>query len=110
MTRLASKPLADASKPYWQCTWMVPKMPGRGGKTCHVMPSITWPSNTHNATAGDQSAILPATTPTPRLMHSLKLYERVDAAIGKVQSDHEDLRHPGRIRTAFGQQMQCKPF
>jgi hypothetical protein len=35
-------------------------------------------------------------------MHSLTLYEMVDTAIGKVQSEHEDPRHPGMIRTAFG--------
>ena len=69
------------------------------------MPSSTWAFDTYIATAGAQRAsccILPAAGPSPRLMHSLKLYEMVDTAIGKVQSDHGDHRHLGRICTALG--------
>jgi hypothetical protein len=69
------------------------------------MPSSRRPFDTYIATFEAQGAwygILPAAGPSPRLMHSLKLYETVDTAIGKVQSDHDDHRHPRRMCTALG--------
>jgi hypothetical protein len=69
------------------------------------MPSSGWSLDTYVAAAESKElGMVFCRLPVHLLvlMHSLKLYEMVDTAIGKIQSDHGDHRHPGRKHTALG--------